>query len=49
MCEGDGSRVHPALSLGLMPQLRFADTYYGEMMHYGLYRLAWADTRRTRN
>jgi len=25
-----------------------ADTYYGEMTHYGLYRLAWADVRRTR-
>ena len=30
-------------------QLKFADTYYGEMTHYGLYRLAWADVRRTRN
>ena len=29
-------------------QLKFADTYYGEMTHYGLYRLAWADVRRTR-
>ena len=25
-----------------------ADTYYGEMTHYGLCRLAWADVRRTR-
>ena len=30
-------------------RLKFADTYYGEMTHYGLYRLAWADVRRTRN
>ena len=29
-------------------QLKFADTYYGEMTHYGLYRLAWVDVRRTR-
>ena len=29
-------------------RLRFADTYYGEMAHYGLYRLAWADVRRAR-
>ena len=29
-------------------RLKFADTYYGEMTHYGLYRLAWADVRRTR-
>ena len=29
-------------------RLKFADTYYGEMAHYGLYRLAWADVRRTR-
>ena len=29
-------------------RLKFADTYYGEMTHYGLYRLAWADVwRRT--
>ena len=27
-------------------RLKFADTYYGEMTHYGLYRLAWADVRR---
>ena len=26
-------------------RLKFADTYYGEMTHYGLYRLAWADVR----
>ena len=30
-------------------RLKFADTYYGEMTHYGLYRLAWADMRRTRD
>ena len=30
-------------------RLRFADTYYGEMAHYGLYRLAWADVRRARS
>ena len=30
-------------------RLKFADTYYGEMTHYGLYRLAWADVRRIRN
>ena len=29
-------------------RLKFADTYYGEMTHYGIYRLAWADVRRTR-
>ena len=27
-------------------RLKFADTYYGEMTHYGLYRLAWADSVR---
>ena len=27
-------------------RLKFADTYYGEMTHYGLHRLAWADVRR---
>ena len=30
-------------------RLKFADTYYGEMTHYGLYRLAWADVRRARD
>ena len=30
-------------------RLKFADSYYGELAHYGLYRLAWADVRRTRN
>lgn len=25
--------------------LKYADTYYGEMTHYGLHRLAWADVR----
>ena len=30
-------------------RLKFADTYYGEMTHYGLHRLAWADVRRIRN
>ncbi len=29
-------------------RLKYADTYYGEMKHYGLYRLAWADVRRAR-
>ena len=29
-------------------RLKFADTYYGEMTHCGLYRLAWADVRRAR-
>ena len=29
-------------------RLKFADTYYGEMTHNGLYRLAWADVRRAR-
>ena len=29
-------------------RLKFADTYYGEMSHYGLYRLAWAGVRRSR-
>ena len=29
-------------------RLKFADTYYSEMTHYGLYRLAWADVRRAR-
>ncbi len=27
---------------------KFADTYYGELSHYGLCRLAWADMRRAR-
>ena len=26
-------------------RLRFADSYYGEMAHYGLYRLATVKTR----
>ena len=30
-------------------RLKFADSYYGELAHYGLHRLAWADVRRTRN
>ena len=30
-------------------RLRFAESYYGELAHYGLHRLAWADVRRTRN
>ncbi len=29
-------------------RLKFAKTYYGEMTHYGLYHLAWADVRRAR-
>ena len=29
-------------------RLEFADTYYGEMTHYGLHRLAWEDMRRAR-
>ena len=29
-------------------RLKYADTYYGEMAHYGLYRLAWAKTARRR-
>lgn len=29
-------------------RLKFADTYYGELAHYGLCRLAWADVRRAR-
>ena len=29
-------------------RLKFADTYYGEMTYYGLYRLVWADVRRAR-
>ena len=29
-------------------RLKFADSYYGELAHYGLYRLAWADVRRAR-
>ena len=29
-------------------RLKFADTYYGEMAHYGLYRLSWAKTARRR-
>ena len=27
-------------------RLKFADAYYGEMTHYGLCRLVWADVRR---
>ena len=30
-------------------RLKFADTYYGEMTHYGLCRLVWVDVRRTRD
>ena len=30
-------------------RLKFADSYYGELAHYGFHRLAWADVRRTRN
>ena len=26
--------------------LKFADTYYGELNHYGMYWLKWADVRR---
>ena len=29
-------------------RLRFADTYYGELNHYGMYWLKWADVRRRR-
>ena len=27
-------------------RLKFADTYYGELNHYGMYWLKWADVRR---
>ena len=30
-------------------RLKFADTYYGELNHYGMYWLKWADVRRRRN
>ena len=30
-------------------RLRFADTYYGELNHYGMYWLKWADVRRRRD
>ena len=29
-------------------RLKFADTYYGELNHYGMYWLKWADVRRGR-
>ena len=29
-------------------RLKFADTYYGELNHYGMYWLKWADVRRRR-
>ena len=29
-------------------RLKFADSYYGELAHYGLCRLKWADVRRRR-
>ena len=29
-------------------RLKFADTYYGELNHYGMYWLRWADVRRRR-
>ena len=29
-------------------RLKFANSYYGELAHYGLHRLAWADVRRAR-
>ena len=28
-------------------RLKFADTYYGELNHYGMYWLRWADVRKT--
>ncbi len=37
-----GGVISPLLSNIYLP-------YYGEMTHYGLHRLAWADVRRTRN
>ena len=30
-------------------RLKFADTYYGELNHYGMYWLKWGDVRRRRN
>lgn len=30
-------------------RLKFADTYYGELNHYGMYWLKWADVRGRRN
>ena len=36
--------INNTMSIGSDP---FAH-YYGEMTHYGLYRLAWADVRRAR-
>ena len=27
-------------------RLKFADTYYGELNHYGMYWLKWANVRR---
>uniref|UniRef100_UPI003890F4F2 group II intron maturase-specific domain-containing protein n=1 Tax=Fibrobacter sp. TaxID=35828 RepID=UPI003890F4F2 len=27
-------------------RLKFADSYYGELNHYGMYWLKWADVRR---
>ena len=29
-------------------RLKFADTYYGELNHYGMHWLRWADVRRRR-
>ena len=26
-------------------RLKFTDSYYGELAHYGLHRLAWADVK----
>ena len=32
----------------VVERLKFADTYYGELNHYGMYWLRWADVRRRR-
>ena len=32
----------------VVERLKFADTYYGELNHYGMYWLRWADVRRQR-
>ena len=42
---GDGQDV----AEGRFRKMKFTAVINGEMTHYGLYRLAWADVRRTRD
>ena len=49
LCPGDIAHSGLISDLERYYRLKFADTYYGEMTHYGHHRLAWADVRRPRN